>query len=674
MKRQIVGLVVLFSVFACLLTTIIVNSKYIFRTEPYYSETQVEEMCDEAYKQSIKDNSDQALYNKMSELTVQNLELTNTNNSLITENKSLKNQVVANEKIINDLNLQIENLTNVKLENETEIFNLNLIVSALEIQVSELEKQNKLLEYEISQNEILIEENNKTISQLENSILVYDDYINGVESDKEVFAIFVVEKEIINVQKLNINGLAYLENQPIFDENTTFNGWAVNNEIVDLTTYTLSCNTTFVADLTYSYTVNFIVDDVNYNSQNIVENNNAVLPEDPTKEGYIFVGWSLNKVDIISNIDTIKVTKNINYYAMFEKAYTVTFMVENEVYNSQIIQFGYCANDIVLDSTSSKTFNGWSVDNQIIDVENYQIYSDTIFIADFTYYYDVQFMVDGSLYNTKTIADDEFVVLPTEPTKDSNHFIGWSLDGSSVIDNIDEIYHSSNTVYYAVFETIVVTKNVRYNNSNIGLLTISSNKTVIALNSGWEADDVYLKISTSSSDYWIISISRTEYIYFDNINVTWNASRYVGGTFVEDINGFNIVSCSSDKCLTYSFPCGGSTLSTSKFNSMDMFNYTYGYIYTLQTGSDLSNQVNLMSNCVTTRSFNDTTTTIVLPTYDNIIGYAIYVENPILKYFEFSDDILSSNLTYLGNVGATVDMSAYRDYGRVYIFAIYNTN
>ena len=59
-----------------------------------------------------------------------------------------------------------------------------------------------------------------------------------------------------------------------------FNGWAVNEEIVDLSTYQITSNTIFVADLTYIYDVEFIyytvVDDVStrvvYDSQKVEEN------------------------------------------------------------------------------------------------------------------------------------------------------------------------------------------------------------------------------------------------------------------------------------------------------------------------------------------------------------------------------------------------------------------
>ena len=589
MKRQIVGLVVLFSVFACLLTTIIVNSKYIFRTEPYYSETQVEEMCDEAYKQSIKDNSDQALYNKMSELTVQNLELTNTNNSLISQNESLKNQVVTNEKTINDLNLQIENLTNVKLENETEISNLNSIVLALEQQVVELEKQNKLLEYEISQNETLIEENNKTISQLENSIRVYEDYINGVESDKEVFAIFVVEKEIINVQKLNINGLAYLENQPVFDENTTFNGWVVNNEIVDLSSYTLSCNTTFVADLTYSYTINFIVDDEIYNSQTIIKDNFVSAPEIPLKEGYKFTGWSLNKADIISNIDTIKVTKNINYYAMFEKAYTVNFVVDNETYNSQLI------------------------------IEN------------------------------------DFIELPSNPSKDGFMFIGWSLTNDYSVVDVTSSAVVENVIYYACFvpEYEGRTASVVYNDETIGSVEVIGYDLYVILNYGYKFNNYTIKIqlpNSSTTYYWKIS----------NTTISGN----IVDCAVSGSTSYAYVDCyfNSDGCIVYKIHMkhehviiNSQTITGASIRPQ----YIYYYI-----ASDSANYDDFIDVVPSTSSFKLLSTDTFLPTSADEVcvlnlkdvvvpnGYKVELYYSIDKPFGVS----YSDLTYIGVVG---EISSY---------------
>ena len=128
MKRQLVGLIVLLVVFVGMLTTILVNSKYIFRSEPFYSETEVEKMCDDAYMQSIKDNSDQALYDKMSELTIKNLELVNKNEELLLDKENLLSTITKNNETIFSLNATISSLQEDNSKNEQEIEDLILEV------------------------------------------------------------------------------------------------------------------------------------------------------------------------------------------------------------------------------------------------------------------------------------------------------------------------------------------------------------------------------------------------------------------------------------------------------------------------------------------------------------------------------------------------------------------
>ena len=327
MKKRIIGLIVFIVYQLSLILTISFNAKYIFRSEPYYSETEVNEMLVDEYKKAVDENSDPNLVLKVSKLQTLNAELSSENNLLSLDNVSKENIISQNNKTIKELNIKISELEECKIENEDLIFEL-------ELQVRDLDKQNKLLAYEITENETLIEENNKTIAQLQNSITYYVEFISGLETDGEVFAIFIVENEVFNVQKLNKNGLAYLENEPTFDDNRIFNGWLVNEKSVDLSSYTLSCNTTFVADLSYTYKVDFMVDDVVYNSQIILENEFVSIPETPIKDGYIFVGWSLNKVDLLEDIENISVTKNTIYHAVFEKAsFSTTTAITFNGYN-----------------------------------------------------------------------------------------------------------------------------------------------------------------------------------------------------------------------------------------------------------------------------------------------------------------------------------------------------
>ena len=71
-------------------------------------------------------------------------------------------------------------------------------------------------------------------------------------------------------------------------------------------------DTEFIADITYNYDVVFMVDNNIYNSQIVVENGYATLPNNPSKSGYDFDGWTLNGVNVIEPNNT-KITNNTTF-------------------------------------------------------------------------------------------------------------------------------------------------------------------------------------------------------------------------------------------------------------------------------------------------------------------------------------------------------------------------
>lgn len=161
-----------------------------------------------------------------------------------------------------------------------------------------------------------------------------------------------------------------------------FNGWKLNGVIVDITSQKIVADITFVADITYKYDVNFMVDDTNYSSQIVTHNGYATLPVNPTKDGYEFDGWTINGVDIV-NPDTIAIIENTTYIAKFTQLYTVTFMLDNTIYETQYVNSGNVSVP-VNPTKDGYVFYGWSLDNETLtDISNIEIVGDITFYSIF---------------------------------------------------------------------------------------------------------------------------------------------------------------------------------------------------------------------------------------------------------------------------------------------------
>lgn len=359
--------------------------------------------------------------------------------------ESLTNSGENKDEQISQLNKQVANLQSlVNQLQETNQMNVNTI-SNLNVQISNLNRQiSEMTELSQNANSQINILNNK-INELQKSIKYYEEYIASLESGEQVVATFEFDGSVYNIQIVNKNSILSVT-PPTSTEYKIFNGWTVNGESVDLSTYTITTNTKFVADVTYKYDVKFMVDSNEYNSQIIVKNGFATLPEEPTKAGYEFSGWSLNGIDIIDNISTTPITQNIAYIAVFTKLHTVTFMNGDNIYETQYVKNGNFATNVIIENEGNKIFKGWKVNDILVDISTYQILSDTIFVADFAIAKTVEFYLTYSsfspeqnvLYETKYVEENNFVELPTPPEKEGYVFKGWCdatvLFGETIID------------------------------------------------------------------------------------------------------------------------------------------------------------------------------------------------------------------------------------------------
>lgn len=204
-------------------------------------------------------------------------------------------------------------------------------------------------------------------------------------------------------------------------EGYTFNGWSP-----DISTTAITQNTTFTAQWQRnSYTVNFDTDGGSrIEAQTVFYGDYAVVPANPTKEGYTFKGWS-PRIET-----TVIIGHNVVFTALWEiNTYTVTFDLNGGNYDGDIalVQSVEYLGFAQLPENPTKegyTFKGW--DNEL---ESNQIRGDTTFVAQWEIIkYVVKFYDGNGNVNQQFVAHGDLAVLPENPEKDGFVFMNWSPD------------------------------------------------------------------------------------------------------------------------------------------------------------------------------------------------------------------------------------------------------
>ncbi len=468
---------------------------------------------------TIKSNNETTIASLNSQITsLQNqvTNLTNSNEDKSEQISTLNNQITTLQNTISQLqttnDMNVATITSLN----TQIANLNNQISDMTLQSQNSQSQINAL-------------NNK-ISELQASVSYYESYIAQLENGEQVVATFEFDGSVYNIQIVN-KGSKLSVTTPTSTTYKIFNGWTVNGSKIDLSTYTITANTKIVADVTYKYDVKFKVDDTVYDSQIITKNNCATVPTKPTKDGYEFDGWSLNGVDVITDISTKQVTQNVTYTAVFTKLYAVTFIYENTTKATQSVRNGNYATAITIIDTDYKVFNGWTVNGSKIDLSTYKIVTNTTFIADIIYKYDVKFKVDDTVFNSQIITKNNCATLPTNPTKDGYEFDGWSLNGVDIISNITSKQVTENATYVAVFTKLY---NVTFivNGKILEVKQVRNGSYVSNVNNDytWTLNGTIVNFNdyVVSSDVTFISFSELKGLEIK----TWSGLNNFGGNYI----------------------------------------------------------------------------------------------------------------------------------------------
>jgi uncharacterized repeat protein (TIGR02543 family) len=207
----------------------------------------------------------------------------------------------------------------------------------------------------------------------------------------------------------------------------SFSGWSMNLPTV-MPNQNLTVQATFTIN---QYTISFETNEgsiVNPITQNYGTTVNQ--PQNPTKEGYTFVGWFSNANLTLAYSFTTMPAENITLYAKWEvNTYTIMFKdTDGTVIQETTHQFNANLSSYVFPDEPNKTgytFSGWSRTlPQTMPAENITIEA-TYSINTYTLSFETN---GGTLLEDITLSFGSAIDLPNNPTKEGHTFQGWYLD------------------------------------------------------------------------------------------------------------------------------------------------------------------------------------------------------------------------------------------------------
>lgn len=266
----------------------------------------------------------------------------------------------------------------------------------------------------------------------------------------------------------NVGNQVYLPNTPLtlIDYAGKTYGWKYDNELIS-DGYLITENMTISAQSLPLHTITFMVDDEEYLTQQVFDGDNidtslVTIPEtrfNGNGEYSVFDFWSIDGVTEY-DITRYPMQSDLVINAVMHKEFDVDFIVNGEIYQSQIVRQGYSVNSVKNPPTTYNSVTGysifdyWSLDGiNELDIEKYPINSYTKLIAVFHSDFNVTFMFNDEIYLTQKVTDGSYISEienPTETNIGNNTFVVfdyWSLDGVNEIDIYNYKLRENTTIY-----------------------------------------------------------------------------------------------------------------------------------------------------------------------------------------------------------------------------------
>ncbi|MBO6062242.1 MAG: InlB B-repeat-containing protein, partial [Clostridia bacterium] len=236
------------------------------------------------------------------------------------------------------------------------------------------------------------------------------------------------------------------------------------------------------------FTVTFVDwDGTVLSTQSVPAGGSATAPENPSREGYTFMGWSCDFTNVTCDI-TVTATYSMN-------TYTVTFVDwDGTVLKTETVNYGASATAPADPVREGYTFAGWDVDFSFIT-------GNLIVTATYTenttpvptatpvptpdptatpeptaeptpepVYYTVTFVDwDGTVLSTQQVEEGASATAPADPSREGYTFIGWDTDFAAVTGDLTVTAQYSVNTYTVTFVdwdgTVLKTETVNYGGS-----------------------------------------------------------------------------------------------------------------------------------------------------------------------------------------------------------------
>ena len=218
-------------------------------------------------------------------------------------------------------------------------------------------------------------------------------------------------------------------------EGYTFMGWQYEDSdwnFLNTVTSNMTLTAQWKLNEVKKYTVAFdTADGTSIDPQTIKDGGKVSKPDDPTREGYEFKGWTLNGVDYDF---TAPVKADLVLTAVWTpvkpKTYTITFDTDGgTVVPSQTVKDKGTATEPTAPTKTGYEFKGWLLDGKTYDFIT-PVTKDVTLKAKWektkVESYTVAFnSADGSDVASQTVEQGKTAVKPDDPTREGYTFLGW---------------------------------------------------------------------------------------------------------------------------------------------------------------------------------------------------------------------------------------------------------